>query len=129
VDAAHLAEEVADLGRSELSKVEQHLVLALAHLVKAVMSPSVEPRRGWRTETLTHQMAARRAFTPGMRQHLDEADIWSDAVRLANADLRDHGEPELTRAPACPLDLDALLDRTFDPDAAQALVRKAVEGS
>ncbi|MDZ7713503.1 MAG: DUF29 domain-containing protein [Rhodovibrio sp.] len=127
IDIAHLAEEVADLGRSELSKTVEHLTLVLTHLIKAVASEATEPQRHWRQETKAHQVRARRTFSPGMRQHIDMNELWRDALGIANDGLRDYGEPPVMGEVPCPFALDALLDRAFDIDTAQDRVRRALE--
>ena len=71
LDTGNLAEEVADLGRSELNKVASHLYQACAHLLVAAWSPSDAPQGHWRVEIRNHLREARRTFTPGMRQQLD----------------------------------------------------------
>jgi hypothetical protein len=126
LDLEHLADEVADLGRSECNKTFHPLVQACTHLLKAAQSAAEEPQRHWRAETVSQQQQARTAFTPGMRQHLDIADVWSNALTLANAGLRDFGEPTIDPAPACPFQLDDLLEAEFDPEAALIWVKGAL---
>jgi hypothetical protein len=126
IDVAHLAEEVADLGRSELNKTVEHLTLALVHLIKTVASDATEPQRQWRQEVKAQQVRALRAFSPGMRQHIDMTEIWRDALGIANAGLAGYSETPVTGEPACPFALDALLDSAFDIDAAQDRVRRAL---
>ena len=126
LDLENLADEVADLGRSERNKTFHHLVQACTHLLKAAQSTTEEPQRHWRAETVSQQQQARTAFTPGMRHYLDINDVWSDALKLANAGLRDFGEPEIDPAPACPFQLDDLLDRAFDTDATLIRVKGAL---
>jgi len=126
LDTENLAEEVEALGRSERAAVENHLVQLLAHLLEHAWSGAAEPQAHWRREIRHHHQQARRAFSPGMRQHLDIARIWSDAVALANDALRDHGEPTLPASAACPFGLDDLLGRDFDSDTAETRMRLAL---
>ena len=112
LDIEHLADEVADLGRSELNKVANHLRQMLTHLLLAAWLPEAPPAREWRGEALNHQIQAVRTFTPGMRQHLDLDEIWTDAIGLANTKLRDHANPGLPANPPCPLTLDEILKTT-----------------
>ena len=44
LDAENLAEEVADLGKSEQRTVTSHLDQVLIHLLKAAYSPADQPR-------------------------------------------------------------------------------------
>jgi hypothetical protein len=50
IDWDNVIEEVASVGRSELSSVERYLVLVLAHLLKWLSVPEVQAARGWRAE-------------------------------------------------------------------------------
>jgi hypothetical protein len=115
LDVEHLADEVADLGRSERNKVQQNVVQVLTHMLKAAWSSAPEPRAHWNEEILRHQQQARDAFSASMRQHLDVGEIWQRALRLANAALREHGEAPVPVDRTAPTNLDALLDSAFDP--------------
>lgn len=130
IDAVHLAEEVADLGRSELNKVAGNLTHLLAHLIKAAwLGDTADAAGHWRKEVVAFQKNARRAYSPGMRQHLDVAGLWSDALDLAVADFEDMGVPVPADRPACPVTLDALLAVRFDRDAALTAVVRALGGA
>jgi hypothetical protein len=126
LDAENLAEEVADLGKSELNSVREHLVQALTHLLLAAWQPEAPPARGWRSEARTHQRQAYRRFSPGMRRRLDRPAIWRDAQETANDKLADHGDPPLPAEPALPFDLDDLLAARFDLDAARAALQRTL---
>lgn len=114
LDTDNLAEEVADLGRSELNKVASHLYQALAHLLLAARSPAGAPQGQWRAEIRNHLREARRTFTPGMRQYLDPAREWREAWLLADDKLAAYAEPALPKPVACPFTTDQLLDEAFD---------------
>ena len=124
LDAEHLADEVADLGRSERNAVQQNLVQVLTHMLKAAWSPAEQPQGHWHEEILRHQQQARDAFSASMRQHLDVGEIWQRAIRLANAAFRDHGEPPLPVEQPSPMSLDELLDPAFDPATAVDALRR-----
>jgi len=127
IDAAQVAEEIEDLGRSQLNAVQSHLVQLLAHLLKAAWSPNPEPQRHWRSEIRSHHLEAVNTVTPGMRQPLDMARIWRQARRLADDRLADHGEPALPRGLGCPFDLGELLDEDFDIEVARDRLRAALD--
>jgi hypothetical protein len=118
LDAENLAEEVADLGNSELRAVKSHLESLLVHLLKAAFSPADQPRSGWLNETDMHQDQAREAFSPSMHDKIDLDRYWQRAIRQTNRDLADYGEEEIPREIACPFTLDALLAEDFDVEAA-----------
>ena len=118
LDAEHLAEEVADLGKSELRAVKAHLLQLFVHLLKAAFSPADRPRAGWRGEARQHRLLMCDAFTPSMRDKIGLNELWAAAVATANDQLAEWGEPTLPPDLACPLDLDDLTAADFDVDAA-----------
>jgi hypothetical protein len=122
LDVDNLAEEVADLGRAQLNKVDSHLRQLLTHLLLAAWIDDPELQSGWILEIGNHHQDARKAFSPGMRQHLDLAEIWSTALRLTDLKLKTHGDPRLPGHPACPFALQELLDPDLDLEAAVARV-------
>jgi hypothetical protein len=119
LDLEHLAEEVEDLGVSELNGVRSHLVLTLEHLIKTVSAPDAPSVRHWRREIDLHRREAGLRWTPGMRQRIDLDQLWARAVRDAAADLERFGDPALPMPAACPFGLDELLGAH---DTAEALV-------
>ena len=127
-DVAHVAEEIADLGRSQLNAVDSHLEEALIHVLKLAWSPATDPRAQWADEVLRHQREAKRAFTRAMRGGLDPDRMWRHAARRAHQSLVRYGEPGLPTLPTMPFTLDDLLAEDFDLDTAEACVRAALEG-
>ena len=123
LDAENLAEEVADLGKSELRAVTSHLDQVLIHLLKAAHSPADQPRTGWLNEADLHHREMLKAFSPSMRQKIDLAGSWQAAVRITNRELNDYGEPPLATETRCPFTLDELLAEDFDVEAALARLR------
>ena len=111
LDIDHLAEEIEDMGRSELNKVASLLTQMLVHLMKLRHASETNARGHWLEEIMAFQAAARRAYTPGMRQRLDLDDIWRDACRIVEAAGTGAVFPNST----IPFTLDQLLDRSFDP--------------
>jgi len=103
----NIAEEIADVGRSERRAVESALVQALTHDLKAEAWPLSREVPQWRAEARTQRRAARRAFTPGMRQHIVLANLYSDA--LAGLPESIDGTPPLPVPGVCPVTLDELL--------------------
>ena len=124
MDIEHLSEEIEDLGKRDLREVGSYLELVLTHLFKIDASPSSADVRHWRTETRAFQRSARKAFSPGMRQHLDVAEIWRDVLKAEAAERRDDGRTWPVPAKN-PFVLDDLLDRDFDVDRALAQLANA----
>jgi hypothetical protein len=118
LDAEHLAEEVADLGRSELRAVTSHLKQMLVHLLKIAYSPADAPQAGWLAVARIHGDEALSALSPSMMQRLDLARIWLTARATANDALAGFGEPAIPEDLACPFTLEELLSEDFDLRAA-----------
>ena len=125
-DVAHVANEIEDLGRSQLNTVASHLEKLLMHLIKLAWSPATAPRAHWRQEVLEHQSEAQRTFSEAMRRNIDLDRIWRKAIQRARMALIDRGEPALPIPAKPPFELDTLLDDAFDADAAEACVRASL---
>jgi hypothetical protein len=123
LDLEHVAEEIEDLGRSELSGVLSHLEGMLIHLAKPVSSPEAPPARKWLVEVHEHQRHVRRGFTPSMRQRIALDGLWHGARRAAAADVALHGEALADLPAACPFSLDDLLSEEPNADALAARLR------
>jgi hypothetical protein len=107
LDWRHIAEEIEDVGRSELRAVESHLIQALLHDLKAEAWPLSPYVPHWRAEARGQRLDARRAFSPSMRQKIDVADLYRDALRRL-PDTTD-GIPPLPVPAECKVTLDELL--------------------
>ncbi len=125
VDLGHLAEEIEDLGSERLHAVTSNLVHLLAHLLKAAFSRNPQVLSHWRSECVAFQRNARVRYSNSMRQHIDLADLFSDARRAAMADFADAGEPVPPLPSTCPIPLAELLERDFNFDAALERLRVA----
>ncbi|MFL5332587.1 MAG: DUF29 domain-containing protein [Geminicoccaceae bacterium] len=109
LDWDNIAEEIEDVGRSQLHAVQSHLVLALLHDLKAEAWPLSHDVDHWRAEARTHRAAARRRYTPSMRQHIDMAALYRDA-REGLPDTM-YGTPPLPVPADCPVTLDEMLTK------------------
>jgi hypothetical protein len=107
LDWDNLAEEIEDVGRSQLRAVESHLVQALLHDLKAVAWPLSRDVPHWRAEARGQRDDARSAFTPSMRQRLDVAELYRRALRRLPDVIDD--VPPLRVPQVCPVTLDELL--------------------
>lgn len=106
-DWTNIIEELADVGRSELRSCRSLLRQALRHILKAQAWPLSHDAPTWRADAIDFRRQAKDAFTPSMRQRIDVAELYQDAVR-AMPDAVD-GQPQLPLPEVCPLTLDALL--------------------
>src|SRR5215472_10919584 len=116
VDWENVAEEIADVGRSELRAVASHLVQALLYDLKAEAWPLSREVPHWRAEARGHRDDARAAFTRSMGRHeeLEVAELYRRALRRV-PDMID-GVPPLPVPAECPLTLEELL---AEPEASR----------
>jgi len=126
LDIPHLAEEVADLGRSELNRVRSLLIQVLVHYLKAAIDADSQVQAHWRSEAVVFQNDAVESFTPGMRQAIDVGRLYARAVKLLRRQLAPYGIEPGPLPERCPLDLDALLAADFDDAAAIEAFRAAI---
>jgi hypothetical protein len=126
VDWEHVVEEIEDVGRSELHSVQSQLNLMLLHLLKIWLLPDNEAVGHWRAEVVAFQKNAARRFTPSMRQRIDVAKLYDDAIEQLEAGGQRPVPPRRWQA-TCPLTLDQLLsdkwatlERSLNVDTPQA---------
>jgi hypothetical protein len=81
IDWPNVAEEIEDVGRSELRSVESLLGQALRHMLKAEAWPLSRDAPSWRADAIDFRQQARRRFVASMRQRIDVADLYADALR------------------------------------------------
>jgi Domain of unknown function DUF29 len=108
VDWAHVVDEIAGVGLSELHAVEGCLDLILVHLLKVRGWPDSPSLAHWRGEIGSFQKNAARRLAASMRQRIDLAKLYRDAVeQLVGVDY--DGVAPLAWPDACPFTLDDLL--------------------
>src|ERR1700722_13582458 len=69
-DWPNIAEEIEDVGRSELRSCRTLLRQALRHMLKAEAWPLSRDAPSWRADAIDFRRQARDAFTPSMRQKI-----------------------------------------------------------
>ena len=117
LDLENVAEEIEDVGKSELSQVESFIRLILIHLAKLRSAPQSRSQRKWRNEVLAFHAELLKKITLSMRPNIDLGHQWRLALLKAEGDLSDHGDELLPGLPsACPLSLDELTGEEFDID-------------
>jgi hypothetical protein len=79
-DWPNIAEEIEDVGRSELRSCRSLLRQALRHMLKAEAWPLSRDAPSWRADAIDFRRQARDAFTPSMRQKIDIAQLYADAL-------------------------------------------------
>jgi hypothetical protein len=113
VDWENVAEEIEDVGLSELHSVESFLNLMMVHLLKLQASPDSSAVDHWYEEIAAFQRSANRRFTPSMRQRINLQALHADALyQLRTGDRRN----KLPRPwpEANPFTLDQLLHEDVD---------------
>jgi Domain of unknown function DUF29 len=107
LDWSNIAEEIEDVGSNRLHAVESLLVQALRHMLKAEAWPLSRDAPIWRADAIDFRRQARRRFVPSMRQKIDVADLYADALAAMPETI--DGVPPLPVPTECPVTLDELL--------------------
>jgi hypothetical protein len=106
LDWSNLAEEIEDVGRSELRSCQSLLRQALRHMLKAEAWPLSRDAPTWQADAIDFRRQAKDAFTPSMRQRIDVARLYQEALRALPETI--DGEQPLPIQSAMPT-LDELL--------------------
>jgi len=109
LDAELIAEEIEDLGKSELHTVQSLCEHIIEHLLKLEYAGLTEPVRHWRQEIVEWRLQLERKQTRSIIAKLDLADRYRSALRLLR-DLEQDVPGLMARLPAeCPYSLDQIL--------------------
>jgi hypothetical protein len=108
LDFKNLAEEIEDLGRSELHACQALLTQAMRHMLKARAWPQSLDAPSWRADAVDFLQQARRKFTPSMRPRIDIDVLYADAV-TALPTMIDGCKPSGLILETCPWTLDWFL--------------------
>ena len=113
IDVDHLAEEIEDLGGSQLQAVESFVQQIMAHLLKLDYSGFDLPRRHWRSEIVAFRVNLRRKMSSSMRQKILDAlpELYQDARNIAAASLDAEPDLVLQLPKQCPYDWAAVTER------------------
>ena len=131
LDVEHLAEEVEDLGKSELQAVESFIENVIEHLLKLDYSGWVEARNHWRAEVDAFKSSIERKITPRIRQQVEtELEALYDRARRAAARSLHQREPDFVRRlpKRCPYDWSAIWHRDVLAEAGIDLSGGAEKG-
>jgi hypothetical protein len=124
LDVEHLAEEVEDLGRSELYAIESYVENIMSHLLKLDYSSLEWPRNHWRKVILSFRRSLRRRMTPNLRRTI--SDRFEQLYASAAADLLESEPGVRRRLPAInPYDWQAIESRE---DRADLLAEQEASG-
>ncbi len=116
IDAAQVAEELDDMGKSERRAIESWLKVLILHLMKWRLQPM---RRGvsWQQsiDNARDEIDRRLQDSPSLRPRLDEM-IEARYPAVRRMAMREIGLPLDTFPESCPFGIDDLLDQEFWPD-------------
>jgi hypothetical protein len=116
LDAELVAEEIEDLGRSELHAAQSLCEHIIEHLLKLEFSGLVEPTDHWRDEIVEWRIQLERTLTRSIIAKLELTDRYRLALRLLRRLERD-APGLMVRVPAeCPYSLDQILGGSGDED-------------
>jgi hypothetical protein len=115
LDWPNIAEEIEDVSSNRLHEVESLLVQALRHMLKAEAWRDSLDAPTWLADAIDLRRQARRRFVLSMRQKIDVAALYADA--LAALPKAANGQPPLPVPQACPMTLDDLLAEDWSPAA------------
>jgi hypothetical protein len=108
VDWAHVIEEVADVGLSELQSCRSLLRQAMVRLLRLRVWPDSPAAAQWREEMLGFLDDAQDRFTPSMRQRVDVGELYRAALRRVWSEAE--GAREVLALPeVCPFRLEELV--------------------
>jgi hypothetical protein len=116
LDVEHIADEIEDVGKSELREFTSHLAGLIAHLLKwqhqlAYRGSSWEKTIRYKRKELRYNLQR----TPSLKARLQDAE-WFDLV-FGNAVTQAMSETGLDCFPEnCPWTLDQIMDDAYFPD-------------
>jgi hypothetical protein len=113
LDLAHIADEIADLGKSQRNSLRSWTRRILEHLVLLQSSPAQEPRPGWITEIVNFRTEIEDRMTDSLRRDLKRQlpRLYDRACKDLRQKLAAYGEALIAdRFPVrCPYALDQVL--------------------
>ena len=125
VDWPNVIEEIEAMGRAELHGCESLLGQALLHLLKLHLRPDHMAAAHWRGETYGFLSAARRRFSPSMRQRIDLEELYQQAATQLRLSL-DDPQGQRVMPESCPYALDDLLAAPSDVASLVAKLGQAI---
>jgi hypothetical protein len=109
LDAEMIAEEIEDLGRSEVHAAQSLCEHIIEHFLKIEYSGLNEPADHWRDEIVEWRLQLEKTLTRSMRAKLDLPDRYRKALRLLRR-LERTVPGLLKRVPLeCPYSLDQII--------------------
>lgn len=126
IDIAHVIEEVEDLGRSDILRVQSLVRQSLSHMIKIICDPSCASVAHWRREAMTFALDASDSYGRSYRSRIDMDGVWKKAQKEAATELEQYGTAMPAFAPVCPVDLDWMMSDAFCLSDAEKMVLAAM---
>jgi hypothetical protein len=117
IDAAHLIEELEDMGKSNKRELKSRLIVLVAHLLKWQYQ-ATQRSTSWQASIneQRRQLLFLLKEMPSLKNSINDAltEIYSDALEWASEEthLAQHDFPD-----QCPYSTAQLLDKNFYPDS------------
>src|SRR5438067_6632527 len=109
LDVEHIAEEIEDLGKSELHACQSLCEHIIEHLLKLEYSGLAEPADHWRDEIVEWRLQLTRKLTRSIVAKMDLGERYRYALRLLRR-LEREAPGLMQRVPAeCPYSLDQIV--------------------
>src|ERR1700733_6249560 len=109
LDAELVAEEIEDLGRSEVRAAQSLCEHIIEHFLKLEYSGLSDPAEHWRDEIVEWRLQLEKTLTRSIRAKLDLPDRYRTALRLVRR-LERRSPGLMSRIPAeCPYTLDQII--------------------
>lgn len=129
IDLDQIAEELEDMGRSDLRSARKLVFQILVHVLKISSAPEIASVNHWYSEINGFLVQlVDDAYAPSMRQRIDMQAVWTSACDQALIELEERGGRLLDGLPmTCPFSLDDLLERRRDIARLVAKARSSAE--
>jgi len=115
LDLEHVAEEIEDVGRSQLIAVQSFLRQIFIHLIKTASLRDAPSEGHWHNEVVNFRSELLDRFTPSMAQRIALSTIWKRAIKDAGVTLAAQKQRIISNLPSeCPFELEDMLDEEFD---------------
>jgi hypothetical protein len=117
LEIEQIAEEIEDVGKSELRATRSFIRNILIHLLLVAFDLHSSARGRWKSELLVFHAGLKSFATLSMRQLIDMNALWNDAIEVADARLQDYASQLPRRLPSrCPLSFDQMISDSIDWD-------------
>ena len=116
IDWNHAADEIEDMGRSDLRAVNSRIGVILEHLVKLEYSPASDPRDGWIETVVRSRGDVSRILddSPSLRRKLSER--WLKEYALARRSAIRGLARDSVGSEEIPVDPPYTVEQVIDPD-------------